>query len=498
MLEDLKEAREEKLRELKKQKVDPYPAKSERTHTVGAVQETFTELEKTQARVAMTGRLRSLRSHGALTFADLEDESGRFQLFFHRDQLGVEKYDFLKFLDIGDFVEVQGKVFVTQKGQQTLAVENCKLLTKSLLPLPEKWHGLSDEETRYRKRHLDLLMNQNVKNLFRQRTLFVSHIRTFLNEQGFMEVETPILESVPGGAEAEPFITHHHKLDTDFYLRISLELHLKRLLVGGFEKIYEIGRVFRNEGLSTQHLQEFTLLEFYWAYAEYEDLMKFVEQFYMNIIQKTFGTLQIPYRGEILNFTAPWPRFDYHELLKVKGGLDLNEMTDVEDLRRWAKEKDIKVDPYAGRGRIIDQIYKKVVRPALVQPCFLMNHPLDVSPLAKKMTGDSERVERMQVLIAGAEVGNGFSELNDPLDQRERFMKQEALRQAGDKEAQMIDEDFLEALELGMPPTAGFGVGIDRLFMILTDQPSIRDTVFFPMMRPKTLGDPKEESKYKS
>lgn len=485
MLEELREVRTEKLHDLRKEKVDPYPTQAKRTHTTEQATKNFETLEKDQTEIRLTGRLRTMRAHGALTFADLEDESGKFQLFFHKDKLGEEKYDFLRFLDIGDFVEVTGPVFVTKKGQQTLAVKNCRMLTKSLLPLPEKWHGLNDEETRYRKRYLDLLMNNEVKNLFKQRALFTTHIREFLADQGFTEVETPVLESVPGGAEAEPFITHHNKLDTDFYLRISLELHLKRLLVGGFEKIYEIGRVFRNEGLSTQHLQEFTLLEFYWAYANYEDLMKLVEEFYTTIIKKTFGTLQIPYRGDILNFTTPWPRVDYQKLLLEKGGFDLNDYEAIEDLRQLAKEKGLKIDPRAGRGRVIDQIYKKMVRPELVQPCFLINHPLDVSPLAKKMAGDPRRVERMQVVIAGAEVGNGFSELNDPLDQRERFLKQEALRQAGDKEAQMIDEDFLEALEYGMPPTAGFGVGIDRLFMILTDQASIRDTVFFPMMKPK-------------
>jgi lysyl-tRNA synthetase class 2 len=485
MLDELRESRIEKLKKINEMGINPYPAKSKRTHFVKEALERFSDLSDNKENIFLTGRIRSLRTHGALSFLDLEDQSGKIQLFLQKDRLGQEKYDFIKNLDIGDFIEANGILFVTQKGQQTLEVADYKILMKSLLPLPEKWHGLQDEETRYRKRYLDLIMNSETKNLFIKRTEFVRNVREFLNNNGYMEVETPVLESVPGGAEAEPFITHHNKLGIDFFLRISLELHLKRLLVGGFEKIYEIGRVFRNEGISTQHLQEFTMLEFYWAYADYEDLMDFVEKFYTTIIEKTFGTLEIPYRGQILNFKSPWPRIDYRDIILKEAGIDIDEYPTKETMQELVKTKGISPDPVAGRGRLIDQLYKKLVRPNLFQPCFLINHPIDISPLSKKKEGEDNRVERLQVLIAGAEIGNGFSELNDPIDQKERLMKQEELRQAGDKEAQMIDEDFIEALEYGMPPTAGFGVGIDRLLMILTDQESIRDVVFFPMMKPK-------------
>lgn len=487
MLNELKQARIEKLENIRKQGIEPYPAKSKRTHTVKEALENFNKLSSSEEIIFLTGRLRTFRTHGALLFADIEDQSGKIQLFFHKDELGEEKYEFIKNFDIGDFVEVSGYLFITKKGEKTLRVGDYKILTKTLLPLPEKWHGLTDEEIRYRKRYLDLIMNEDVRKLFIKRTEFINNIRQFLNENGFMEVETPVLESVPGGAEAEPFITHHNKLDVDFYMRISLELHLKRLMVGGFEKIYDMGRVFRNEGISTQHLQEFTELEFYWAYADYEELMDFVEEFYTTVIRKTFGTLEIPYKGQILNFKSPWPRIDYREVIIRESGVDIDKYPTKEDMAKLLEEKGIKPDPAAGRGRLIDQLYKKLVRPNLFQPCFLVNHPIDISPLAKRKIDDPDKVERLQVLIAGAEVGNGFSELNDPIDQRERFLKQEELREAGDKEAQMIDEDFIEALEYGMPPTAGFGVGIDRLFMILADQESIRDTVFFPMMRPKSL-----------
>jgi lysyl-tRNA synthetase class 2 len=492
MLDELKQIRIEKLENLKTKGIEPYPAKSVRSHSVAEALRDFDTLSSSEKEIYLTGRVRTVRTHGAISFMDIEDQSGRIQLFFHKDELGEEKYDFLNSFDIGDFIEASGSLFVTNKGQQTLKVKEYKMLTKALLPLPEKWHGLTDEETRYRKRHLDLIMNANVRNLFMKRTAFINNVREFLNESGFMEVETPVLESVPGGAEAEPFITHHNKLDIDFYLRISLELHLKRLMVGGFEKIYELGRVFRNEGISTQHLQEFTMLEFYWAYADYEQLMDFVEKFYTTIIEKTFSTLEIPYHGQTLNFKAPWPRYDYREIVLKESGIDIDEYPTKEAMQELVRSKGIKPDPAAGRGRLIDQLYKKLVRPQLMQPCFLINHPLDISPLAKKRSSDPNKVERLQVLIAGAEVGNGFSELNDPIDQRERFLRQEELRRAGDKEAQMIDDDFVEALEYGMPPTAGFGVGIDRLLMILTDQENIRDSVFFPMMKPKSVEEKSE------
>ncbi len=487
MIDKLKQARLDKLSNISKSGIDPYPAKSTRTHNIKMALENFDVLSKSEENVTVAGRIRTIRVHGALTFADLEDQSGQMQLFFRKDDIDDEKYEMLDNLDVGDFLQAEGILFTTKRGEQTLGIKDYKILTKSLLPLPEKWHGLQDEELRYRKRYLDLIMNKDTKELFTKRTEFTNNVRKFLNDNGYLEVETPVLEAIPGGADAEPFLTHHNKLDIDLYLRISLELHLKRLLVGGFEKIYEIGKVFRNEGMSTQHLQEFTMLEFYWAYADYEDLMKFVENFYMDIIQKTFGTLEIPYQDTVLNFKAPWSRIDYREVVLQESGVDIDLYPTKEDMQKIVAEKGIKVDPKAGRGRLIDQLYKKLVRPKLIQPLFLINQPLDISPLAKKKDEDKTKVQRMQVLIATAEVGNGFSELNDPIDQRERFEAQDKLREAGDEEAQMLDEDFVEALEYGMPPTAGFGVGIDRLFMILTNQESIRDVVFFPTMRPKPI-----------
>ncbi len=485
MQNELREARLDKLARIKKLGIDPYPAICERTHAIKSALDDFESLSGNNQKITLAGRLRTIREHGALTFSDIEDQSGKIQLFFKKDEVGEEAYGMIKNLDIGDFLEAEGTLFTTKKGERTLSVKKYKILTKSLLPLPEKWHGLSDEEIRYRKRYLDLIMNKDVRDLFLKRTEFINNIRKYLNKNNYLEVETPVLENIPGGADAEPFITHHNKLDIDLYLRISLELHLKRLIVGGFEKIYEMGRVFRNEGMSPQHLQEFTMLEFYWAYADYESLMNFIEDFYTTVIQKTFGTLEIKYQDTILNFKAPWPRIDYREIVLKESGVDIDLYPTKEDMQKIIKEKGMKVDPKAGRGRLIDQLYKKLVRPKLIQPCFLINHPLDISPLAKKQDKDKTKTQRFQVLIAGAEIGNGFSELNDPIDQRERFEMQDKLRKEGDIEAQMMDEDFVEALEYGMPPTAGFGVGIDRFFTILTDQESIRDTVFFPMMKPK-------------
>ncbi len=487
MINEIRQARLDKLNKIKETGINPYPAKCERTHIIKQAFDNFDVFSKTEKKIILAGRIRMIRAHGGLTFANIEDQSGQIQLFFKRDEIGKEKYAMLKNLDMGDFIEVKGVLFTTKRGEQTLNVEESKILTKSLLPLPEKWYGLQDEEIRYRKRYLDLVMNKDVRNLFIKRTEFINNIREYLNNNNYLEVETPALENIPGGADAEPFLTHHNKLDIDLYLRISLELHLKRLMVGGFEKIYEIGKVFRNEGISTQHLQEFTMLEFYWAYADYEKLMDFTEDFYTTIIKKTFGTLEIEHQGQILNFKAPWPRIDFREIVLEESGIDIDKYPTKKDMQGVLKEKGIKVDSKAGRGKLIDQLYKKLVRPKLIQPAFLINHPLDISPLAKKKDDDQTKTQRFQVLIAGAEVGNAFSELNDPIDQRERFKAQDKLRAEGDEEAQMTDEDFVEALEYGMPPTAGFGVGIDRLFMILANQENIRDTVFFPMMRPNKL-----------
>lgn len=482
-----REVRIQKLNDLLQQGINPFPAKTNRSHTTLAVNKEFDKLSKDETTVDLVGRIRLLRRHGGSTFARIEDESGSIQLFFNKKVLGEESYNLLKLLDVADFISVSGTLFTTKTDEKTVEVKNFFIISKAVRPLPEKWHGLKDHEERIRHRYIDLIMNSEVKDTFRLRSKFIKEIRSFMETEGFIEVETPVLENVPGGAEAEPFITHHNALDIDLYLRISLELHLKRLIIGGFEKVYEIGKVFRNEGISPQHLQEFTLVEFYIAYADNEKLMEFVEMLYQTVIKNTFGKLFIQYKNEQLDFSGKWPRYDYIELFKDCAGINLDKITTVEKLKKEVKEKNlgIKIEPNVGLGRLIDQVYKKVVRPTLVQPCFLINHPTIISPLAKQYADNPNKVERHQVLIAGAEVGNGFSELNDPLDQAKRFQDQMKLREAGDKEAQMIDEEFLVALEHGMPPTAGFGVGIDRLFSILANQESIRDVVFFPTTRPK-------------
>ncbi len=479
--------RRNKLNELREKKINPYPSEAPRTHKINELQEKYQELESGQEvedYAQINGRVYAWRTGGKVSFVDIRDESGKMQLFVSQSKLGPEVYEELRLFDIGDIISASGNVKRTNRGELSLHVDKIELLSKSLRPLPEKFHGLTDTETRYRKRYLDLIMNDDVKELFKKRSLFIKEMRNFMDSKGFMEVETPVLELVPGGADARPFVTHHNTLDLDLFLRISLELHLKRLIIGGYEKVYEIGRVFRNEGMSTQHLQEFTLMEFYWAYAEYNQLMDLTEELYTTLMEKVFGTLKFEFQGQILDFTPPWPRLDYRQLILDKAGIDLDNYPTVESLIPVLKEKGLIPDSKLGRGRLIDQLFKKFVRPNLFQPSFLINHPLDISPLAKKHENNPTYVQRFQVLFAGAEVGNAFTELNDPIDQKERFDQQSALRDQGDDEAQMKDEDFIEAMEYGMPPTGGFGVGIDRFLAILTNSETIRDVVFFPTMKP--------------
>ncbi|MFA6365534.1 MAG: amino acid--tRNA ligase-related protein, partial [Candidatus Paceibacterota bacterium] len=359
-------------------------------------------------------------------------------------------------------------------------VKQFRIITKSLRPIPSEWYGIEDEELKLRKRYLDLLTHPETRDIFVKKEIFWSTIRDFLREKSFHEVETPVLEPVPGGAEAEPFVTHHNALDTDFFLRISLELPLKKLLVGGFEKVFEMGRIFRNEGIDREHLQDYTQMECYWAYADYKDMMAFVEEMYKKAITNIFGKLETSYMGTIIDWSAKWPTVDYYEIFESETGVDLKTATVVELLTK-AKELHCDADKNAGRGRLIDLIYKKAVRPKLQQPCFLIDPPVDIEPLAKRLDRDANRVARFQVIAGGTELGKGFSELNDPIDQRSRFEEQMKLREAGDKEAQRIDEDFIEALEYGMPPAAGFGVS-ERLFAVLMDKP-VRETVIFPLMR---------------
>ena len=482
--------KKEKLDRIYEKGIDPYPSVFKVDSDSKEIKTKFKDLEKgehTKEKFSIAGRIMQNRPMGKACFMNLLDKEGKIQLYFRQDDIGKEEYKKLKLLDIGDIIGIKGTVFMTKTGETTIHVDSFQLLTKSLAQLPEKWHGLKDQEIRYRKRYIDLISNRDVFNLFIKKTEFIKNIRKFLDEKNFIEVETPVLEQVPGGADARPFITHHNTLDTNFYLRISLELHLKRLIVGGYDRVYEIGKVFRNEGMSTQHLQEFTLLEFYAAYMDYNDLMDFTEEFFKTIIKQTFGTLKIKFQGTEINFSGKWPKIDYTKIIKEKTGIDLNKEDTKEKLIKAIKEKHLKlnIDENLGRGRIMDQLYKDYVRPKLIQPCFLINHPTDISPLAKKHKDNPKLTQRLQMVVAGAEIVNAFSELNDPIDQRERFEEQMKLREAGDEEAQMIDEDFIEALEIGMPPTGGFGMGIDRFFSILTDQDTVREVVLFPMMKPE-------------
>lgn len=474
--DNLRQVRLEKLKKIKALGIDPYPAKFVKEQSCSQAKEMEGE------KVSVAGRLRGLRGHGGLLFADLVDESGKIQLFFSKKDIGEEKFKLLELLDLGDFIGATGTVFKTQAGELTVKVADFSILTKTLLPLPEKWHGLTDMEIRLRQRYLDLIMNPETKKLFVKKSKFWQAVRNFLTKKEFVEVETPVLEEIPGGADAMPFITHHNALDTDFYLRISLELHLKRLIVGGFEKVFEIGRVFRNEGIDAEHLQDYTLLEFYWAYADYNDLMKLVEEFYKYLVQETTGGTETTYEGNKINWSGDWPKFDYSDLFEKMTGLNPVKAS-LEELRQKADDLKLKPEKNTAKGRLIDLIYKKAVRPTLIQPCFLINSPVVISPLAKRHTQNPELTQRLHPVAGGVELGNGFSELNDPLDQRSRFEEQQKLRDAGDQEAQMIDEDFITALEYGMPPTAGFGMS-ERLFAFLMDKPA-RECVFFPPMRPE-------------
>ncbi|MBI2607724.1 MAG: lysine--tRNA ligase [Candidatus Doudnabacteria bacterium] len=479
-IEELRKVRIQKLGQLKKQGVDPYPVKTERTHAIAQALELFDHGSRNTDHVTLVGRIRALREHGKLAFINLEDESGAIQLILKEDGLGADQYKNLSLLDIGDFLEATGTLGLSNSGEKSLLTTNYKLLTKSIRPIPSDFFGLKDVETRLRKRYLDLLVNPETKELFRKKAVFWQTIRNFMIKQGFLEVWTPVLENIPGGADAEPFVTHHNKLDRDFYLRISLELPLKRLLVGGFEKVFEVGRLFRNEGIDREHLQEYDDMEFYWAYADYQDGMKLVEKLFKKVVMAVIGSMETEYEGQKINWGGKWQKLQYFTVFKKYTGLDLDK-NDEGDLRKKARELGIGGIDKLGKGKLIDAIYKKVVRPKLIQPCFLVGHPIETTPLAKRDPKSSNKVLRFQPLAAGTELGNGFSELNDPLDQKARFEQQMKLREAGDKEAQMMDEDYVEALEYGMPPAVGFGVS-ERLFAVLMNK-AMRETVIFPPMK---------------
>ncbi|MFH0905378.1 MAG: lysine--tRNA ligase [bacterium] len=475
----------DKLKQLREKGIDPYPAESHRTVLIAGFLNKFSQFKKVKA-ATIAGRLMAKREFGGLTFGLIKDFSGEVQILFKKDLLGDRAYRDLELIDIGDILQLRGTAMITKKGEKTLLVGRLTLLSKSLRPLPEKWHGLTEQETRFRQRYLDLLFNPEIKERFVVRHNLVQAIREFLLKKDFIEVDTPALQPLPGGALATPFKTHYHATDSDVYLRIAPELYLKRLIVGGFERVFEFARVFRNEGVSTQHLQDFTMLEFYQAYATYEDLMKMTEQMFVDVLKKTLGTTKVKYGSKTLDFKTPWPRKTFRELIKQFAGIDIGRFPTADKLQAEIKKKKIKLNyaGRAGRGKLIDELYKETARPRLINPLFLVDHPFDLSPLAKKKTDDPSKVQRFQLVVAGMEIVNAFSELNDPIDQKERFKAQVKLKKEGDTEAHSMDEDFIKALEYGMPPTAGWGMGIERLLAVLTNTDSIREAVLFPFVKP--------------
>lgn len=482
-LNELLRIRRNKLDELQKSGADPFTqVRFDRTHHTTDILNGFDALEGQRVRLA--GRMMSKRIMGKLTFSDLSDRYGRLQLCVKRDLLGDEAYKAFKKLDIGDLIGVAGEVFRTQKGEISVRVDELTLLSKNLIPLPEKWHGLKDTDTRYRQRYVDLIINPEVRSTFEKRSAIVREIRRFMDGRGFMEVETPCLNTIPGGAAARPFITHHNALDIDMYMRIATELHLKRLIVGGFEQVYEIGRIFRNEGMDTKHNPEFTTIELYQAYTDYHGMMDITEDMVVHVCESVLGTTKVTYQGTELDFSKGWKRMTMAEAVKEFSGLDFMAMDGAQALEA-AKAKGLEIEKGKDSwGDLLAQCYDEYVEENLIQPTFITDYPVEVSPLAKRKPTDPRLTERFECFVYGRELCNAFSELNDPIDQRDRFERQAALRAAGDDEANMMDEDFLTALEYGMPPTGGMGMGIDRLVMFLTDSPSIRDVLLFPTMRP--------------
>lgn len=484
---DEREVRLQRLQDLREKGIDPYPNTAERTHTIANILTHFNELAGPEGSYTIVGRIRLMRNMGKSAFVNIEDGTGNIQVYFRINDVGNEAYRELKQLDLGDFIQVTGFLFVTQKGERTLHAMNYRLLAKSIRPLPEKYHGLEDPELRQRKRYLDIIANgDKVKQVFVTRSRVISAMRRYLEAQGYIEVETPILQPLYGGATARPFVTHHNALDRDLYLRIAVELYLKRLIVAGFERVFEIGRNFRNEGIDRNHNPEFTMMECYQAYADYNDIMKLVEEMTFAIAQEVKGTSTITYQGTEIDLTPPWKRIPLLEFVRKHTGIDANQFPDRESLAAEMRARGYEVDPALERGRLIDDLMKHSLRKGtdeVKQAFFLIDYPLDLSPLTKKHREIPGLVERFQPFVGGLELGNAFTELNDPIDQRERFEDQARQRAQGDDEAQMLDEDFLEALEIGMPPTGGVGIGVDRLAMLMADQESIRDVILFPTMR---------------
>ena len=489
-INDLMERRLQKLRELKAQGMEPYSGPWDVKNHAGELAAEYggkskEELETAPPEVSVSGRLVAVRDFGKAAFAHLLDGTGRIQLYLKKDVMGAEKYSFFrKYADLGDIAGVSGSLFKTRTGELTIEVRDFAILSKALRPLPEKWHGLQDVEIRYRQRYLDLIANPQVKEVFRLRSAVIKSVRDFLEEEGFIEVETPMMHRVAGGAAARPFKTRHLALDMDLYLRIAPELYLKRLLVGGYEKVFELNKNFRNEGISTRHNPEFTMLEFYMANKDYVFLMSFTERMFTHIAMKALGKIKFPYGDFEIDLTPPWPRYPMLEIMKEKG-VPAGALRDPGAARAWAEGRGIQIAPGASFGKVLDEIFKEMVEPSLIQPAFITDYPVELSPLAKRKPSDPSLVERFELFIASREIANAFSELTDPLDQRERFQRQVEEKAGGEEEAHPMDEDFVRALEYGMPPAAGEGVGIDRLMMLLANVASIRDVILFPQMKPE-------------
>ena len=504
-LNELLQIRRDKLKELQDNGADPFEiTKFERTHTSGEIKDNYTEEEREVTKrgseepekimakvsaldgtnVCIAGRIMSKRGMGKVGFVHLSDIDGQIQIFVKKDILGEEEYNRFKKLDIGDIIGAEGEVFTTQTGEISIRVSKITLLSKSLRPLPEKFHGLTDTDTRYRQRYVDLIMNSDVKDTFIKRSKIISTIRKYLDADGFLEVETPMLVSNAGGASARPFETHFNALDEDFKLRISLELYLKRLIVGGLEKVYEIGRVFRNEGLDTRHNPEFTLMELYQAYTDYHGMMDLTENLYRHVATEVLGTTKIVYNGIEMDLGKPFERITMVDAVKKYSGVDFNEIKSDDEAKEVAKAHHVEFEAHHKKGDILNLFFETYVEEHLIQPTFVMDHPIEISPLTKKKPENPEYVERFEFFMNGWEMANAYSELNDPIDQRERFKAQEALLAMGDEEANTTDEDFMNALEIGMPPTGGIGFGIDRMCMLLTDSQAIRDVLLFPTMKP--------------
>lgn len=484
------EDRIKKAETLKEMGINLYPAGYNADITASEAFERFNRmdaaaLEKEKDSFSLAGRIMSLRNFGKASFIHIKDGTGRIQAYVRKDRIEDEQYKIFKLLDIGDFIGIKGSFFRTRTDELTLLADEITLLTKSMRPLPEKWHGLTDVEIRYRQRYLDLIVNDHVKEVFILRSRIFQSIRQFFIRKGFLEVETPMMQPIPGGATARPFKTYHNALGMDLYLRVAPELYLKRLVVGGIEKVFEINRNFRNEGISIQHNPEFTMLEFYMAYATYEDLMTLTEELFNEVMLETLGRCTIEYQNQAIDFTPPWPRISLFDSLREIGGVKEEIFSDLKAARAYAESKDITLTKQDSKEKIWTKIFDQLVEPKLIRPTFITGYPTEISPLSRRNDQNPDITDRFELFIAGKEIANAFTELNDPVDQLERFERQVALRESGDDEAQFMDRDYVTALEYGLPPTAGEGIGIDRVVMLLTDSPSIRDVIFFPHMRSK-------------